>query len=340
MLAGAARADSPWHAHDPASPVRSVGLAACYEPKRSDTVWDAVLADAPDVFVFLGDNVYADSRDVGELRAAWAELTGKRWFTELTARSHVLATWDDHDFGENDGGRTYPAREASQRAFLDAFREPVGSERRRTPGVYDAVTLGPEGQRTQFVLLDTRYFRDDLVHRGAVDRDFTDGRSGAYEPNPDPEAQILGDEQWAWLERTLAEPAELRVIVSSIQVLTTDHAWESWSLFPHERRRLVSLIDGAGPAVIVSGDRHKSEVSRTLPGETDGVPLHELTVGSVNKPVAWLNEINDRRVGSIYFGATVSRLEIEWTSRGPVVGLVTLREGGEVAFAHLVDFTR
>jgi len=357
----AARASAqPWHEHNDREPVTSIGFAACYAADKDAPITDSLLDQRHDAFVFLGDNVYADIPDVAArdledaqlveekdraFRAKWDELTGRRWFRTLARRSHVLATCDDHDFGVNDGGASYNLKEVAQAAFLDAFNQPEHSVRRDTPGVYDAVTLGPAGRRVQIILLDTRTFRDDLEPLPERDRDFADGVSGNYGPTADASKTMLGETQWRWFAEQLEKPAELRVIVSSIQLLTTDHGWESWALFPHERDRFFRTVAGAGNVVVISGDRHKSEVSLSRAEEVDGAPgtpIPELTVGSLNKAYPWYNEINRRRLGSVYHPVAFGELEIEWPEQREREGVTaTLRvrgEDGDAAIEHTVEF--
>jgi alkaline phosphatase D len=71
------------------------------------------------VFIFLGDNVYGDTRDPSVLRAKYAKLQDKPEFQRLCAQVPILATWDDHDYGENDAGRDYPMKEESRGIFCD-----------------------------------------------------------------------------------------------------------------------------------------------------------------------------------------------------------------------------
>ena len=356
VLAASAHAQ-PWHEHGPREPVMSIGFAACYAADQDAPITDALLDQRHDVFVFLGDNVYADIPDVAArdledarlleekadaFRAKWDELTGRRWFRTLARRSHVLATWDDHDFGVNDGGASYNLKQIAKDAFLDAFGEPGGSARRTTPGVYDAVTLGPAGRRVQIILLDTRTFRDDLEKLPERDREFADGVSGNYAPTTDTSTTMLGEAQWRWFTDQLEKPADLRVIVSSIQVLTTDHGWESWALFPHERDRFFRTIKGAGNVVVVSGDRHKSEVSVSRSEEVDGAPgtpVAELTVGSLNKAYPWYNEINRRRVGSVYHPVAFGELEIDWGGHEPEAMFRVRGEDGDSAIEYTVMFS-
>ena len=88
---------------------------------------------------------------------------------------------------------TFPRSDASQQVFLDFFRDPPDSERRRRPGVYTSQVFGPAGKRVQIILLDTRYFRSPLKPAPKGDP------RGPYLPTDDPTATMLGDTQWGWL---------------------------------------------------------------------------------------------------------------------------------------------
>ena len=87
--------------------------------------------------------------------------------------------------------------------------------------------IGPPGNRVQIILLDTRYFRDDFRR--------SEKRSAGYIPDADRAKSLLGSAQWAWLEAELRKPADVRLLVSSIQALTEDHGWERWGHLPRER---------------------------------------------------------------------------------------------------------
>ena len=95
-------------------------------------------------------------------------------------------------------------------------------------------------------------------------------------------AKVLGDEQWTWLENELlVDPSteeeaapELFVILSSIQVWSTNPLMEGWGHFPKEQERLWNLLrthyDSASsmgrrappaPVLFLSGDVHHGEIS-------------------------------------------------------------------------------
>lgn len=327
-------------------PIARIAFGSCYKTDRDQTVWDTIAARRPDAVLFLGDNVYADTRDEVALRAKWRELADTPGFAALRERTILLATWDDHDFGENDAGGEYPIRDVSQRAFLDFLDEPEDSRRRSREGVYESYTFGPPGQRTQIILLDTRYHRSPVASR--EDRGaYEDGRHGLYIEDRSTDATMLGAEQWEWLEETLREPADLRLIGSSIQVVAEDHFWERWDEFPSERTRLLSLVreTGADGVVFLSGDRHKAEVSCLDSARMDDVdrvaplyPMYDITASSFNQPLGgFSNEINRHRLGRVYDGPNFGEILIDWEAApGPTVTMQVVDSlTGRVVIRHV-----
>ncbi len=143
-------------------PVQTIAFGSCLKESRPQPIWESVIATNPNVFVLLGDNIYGDTRDMAKLKAKWHVFEEKPGFRKLRGNCRILGIWDDHDYGENDAGIEYPKKIESQQIFLDFLGEPKDSIRRKTPGTYDAVTIGPKGKRVQFILLDTRYFRTAL----------------------------------------------------------------------------------------------------------------------------------------------------------------------------------
>lgn len=304
----------------PDGPLTRIAFGSCADQEKPQPIWDAVLAYRPELFVFAGDNVYGDSKtaDLAELKAAYAKADTIEGYRRLRDTVPVMATWDDHDMGRNDGGADYPFRAEAQRLFADFWTLPPDDPRRHREGVYDARSFGPPGRRVQMILLDTRTFRSPLRRtdeHGAVGKE-------RYLPDPDPAKTMLGEAQWRWLEERLREPADLRLIVSSIQVVAEGHGWERWGNLPHERQRLYDLIRGAGASgvVLLSGDRHFGALYR----ETEGVPypLTELTSSGINRTTPRLNpakEPGPNRLGERYTGANFGTVDIDWPA-----GMVTL----------------
>jgi alkaline phosphatase D len=300
-------------------------FGSCCDQRRPAPIWDAIVARDADLFLFIGDNVYADAEDEAKLRAAYDMLGASEGWQKLVARTPVLAVWDDHDYGRNDAGSEYPLRDISQKIMLDFFAEPADSPRRSQQGVYFAKTFGSGDKAVQVILLDTRYFRDPLVPQspGAM----------RYQPNPDPAATMLGEVQWKWLAARLAEPAAVRLLVSSIQVIADEHPFESWGLFPHERARLYELIGKTDGVLVLSGDRHRAELSRT---DAEGLayPLHDLTSSSLNLPLVG-GDPNRYRVGPLVEAANFGAVTIDWAASALELELALV--DGSSAMRHSID---
>lgn len=312
-----AAAPSPGDEALPPPPeVSRIHFGSCLRESEPVPIFEAILAEEPELFLFIGDNIYADTEDMDVMRAKYARLAAIEGFAQLRLRAPVMATWDDHDYGENDAGAEYPMKREAQEVFVNFWGDPPDSPRRRREGVFEARTLGPEGRRVQILMLDTRFFRGPLK---------TGERrlGGPYYPDPDPSVPMLGEAQWQWLERRLREPAELRLIVSSIQFVASDAGQETWSNLPSERRRLVDLIaeTGASGVVFLSGDRHWAELSRL--DEEAPYPLYDLTSSALNQihPRGTPTDNRWRISESTYHLENYGVVEIDWEAEDPEVTL-------------------
>ncbi|MEZ6192320.1 MAG: alkaline phosphatase D family protein [Phycisphaerales bacterium] len=316
---------------DTARLISRIAFGSCVDATKPVPAFNAIANAKPDLMIFLGDNVYADTTDEAELRAAYQVLADNAGFRKLKLACPLLATWDDHDYGINDAGVEHPAKAMSQQVFLDFWGIPKDSPRRAREGVYDAQTFGPAGQRIQIILLDTRYHRGPLTPRP---KDVESTRGGRYVPNPDPALTILGEAQWAWLKEQLQQPAKLRLIASSIQVIAEDHGWETWAMFPTERLRLIELIHEtkANGVIILSGDRHQAELSRLDEGAP--YPLYDLTASAFNKPGLENDEPNRHRIGKRYAQSNYGLLDIDWQTAPPIVRLKVMDPDGGVHVEH------
>jgi len=292
-----------------------IAFGSCSEEDKPQPILDRVLAERPDLFVYLGDNIYGDTRSMDTLRAKYMRLAAKPEYQRLRGAVPLLATWDDHDFGWNDTGRHFAFKEASKRIFLDFWGEPAGSERRQRPGIYTSYLFEENGRRLQLILLDTRTFRDNLVRSDDVPPHKND-----YQPNPSPDSTLLGAAQWAWLDGQLGIPADLRIIASSIQFSHEYNGWESWTNVPHERARMLELIreTQANGVVFVSGDVHWGEISKL---ERDGrYPIYDVTSSGLTETWPTI-EPNTNRVGDYVRENNFGTIRIDWTRPDPEIRL-------------------
>jgi len=253
-------------------------------------VWPAVFDFDPDLFVFAGDNIYGSKQngwpvdltdDLTPLRQSYDLMAARSDFRQLKSTVPVLATWDDHDYGGRDGGADFPLRLQSEALFRDFWAVDPDSLPPEGQGIYQSLVIGPPGRRVQIVLLDTRSFRSPLkkspLHQRVLGK--------RYVPDPDPAKTMLGAAQWAWLERELQRPAQLRLIFSSVQVLSDGHQFERWGNLPLELERLLGLVEAtsANGVMLFSGDMHRGSIHRT---ERPALyPVYEVTSSPFTKPI-------------------------------------------------------
>lgn len=296
-------------------------VASCLDEEKDDSaVMRSVARETADLFLMIGDNVYGDKdglayanneAELDELRESFRDLAARADFQAVRAKFPMMVAWDDHDYGANDAGREFPFKRLAERIherFWGLEDEDVGA----WPGTYYARTFGPEGQRTQIIMLDTRYFRSPLTPTDEW------GKAGKerYMASTDLDQDMLGNDQWTWLENQLQEEADLRLIVSSVQVLPTDgHGYEAWLTLPAEQARLYRLISEteANGVVFVSGDRHTAflyESKTALP-----YPVSEITASSVNVSFRETSEEKDSaQLGEGYPPENYGAIGIDWAA--------------------------
>lgn len=308
-------------------PLSRILFGSCVQQGQPQPIWEKMVAAKPQLTLLIGDNIYGDSADMNVLKQKYAMLGAEPGFQKLKRLAPIMATWDDHDFGVNDGGDDYPQKTESQKVFLDFWGDAASSPRRAREGVYDAKLFGQAGKRVQIILLDTRYFRSPLK----ICSSCTAGQ-GRYEPDANPSKTMLGAAQWKWLEEQLRLPADVRIIASSVQVVPEDHGWEKWMNFPLERERLFKLLreTGARGVIFISGDRHLAELSMMDAGL--GYPLYDLTSSGLNQASPnWRKyETNRHRVGTMNWGNNFGMIQIDWTKTDPVIALQIYDEEGDI----------
>lgn len=272
----------------------TIAFGSCNKSNANNPLWDDILAAQPDVWIWGGDIIYADTDNRKKLREMYLEQDSVEGYALLKTKMPIIGTWDDHDYGLNDGGVEFKGKKWSQQEFLDFMDVPLDSPRRSREGVYASHDYTLPNGSLKVLVLDTRYFRTALT----PDRE----TSKRNKPNTYGEGTILGEEQWAWLENELkTSKADFNIIVSSVQFLSNEHGFECWGNFPHEVDRLKSLIvsSQAKGVVVLSGDRHISEFSRT---KVDGLsyPLIDFTSsGLTHVYSSYSGEPNPYRVGEV-----------------------------------------
>ncbi|MFT7141164.1 MAG: alkaline phosphatase D, partial [Sulfitobacter sp.] len=312
----------------PAVPMASVPLldqqsidrvvfGSCNKQGLDQSIFDTVANTRGDVFMLIGDNVYSedesDDPKLQSLRDAYGLVAESKPFERLRETMPLLVTWDDHDYGVNDGGGDWPWKAQSQALYNHAWAIPDEDPRAKRDGVYFSRTVGPVGQRVQLIVLDTRYFRSPLKLNDA-------NTGGGKYVQSDGENEMLGEAQWQWLEQAFKAPADVRILATSVQMIATGHSWEAWHLMPDERMRFYELVTRTSPngLVMISGDRHMAAIYK----QTEHVPypLWEVTSSSLNLPLSdildnIIDEPGELRIGDPYYDANFGLIDIDWVTR-------------------------
>ncbi|HEY8280089.1 MAG TPA: alkaline phosphatase D family protein [Bdellovibrionota bacterium] len=291
-----------------------IAFGSCANQSRPQPIWSAVAAQNPGLFICLGDNIYADTMNPADFAEQYALLKANADFSSVRGKFPLVATWDDHDMGRNDGGGDYPFKRESKQAMLDFFGEPKESERRAREGVYESYFLLHGNKRVQVILLDLRWFRSD----------------------PGADGAMLGETQWKWLEEQLQQPAHFRILGSSIQLVSAEHIWEKWANFPREKARLYQLLDQLDVRnfLVISGDMHIGELSReTTPG---GIPVHDLTSSGLNMGEALGDLPNSKRLQFFDDCDNFGLLTFDWDSPLPTL-LMEVRDASGARITHEIS---
>lgn len=291
--------------------ISKIAFGSCALQDQPLPIFDVIVKHNPDLFVFLGDNIYADTEDEKIFLDKYGQLAAQSSYQNLIRNVPVIATWDDHDYGANDEGRNFKKKNESKKIFLDFFKEPKDSPRRKQEGIYTSYTYGPKGKKVQIILLDTRWFRDDLQkYRNEVDADKRYFYKLDYAPHTK-NADFLGEQQWQWLEAELKKDADIRIIGSSVQFGHEFNGYESWTNFPQEQQRLFDLIKKtrADGVFFISGDVHYAEISkRDIP---DLYPIYDATSSGLSSKWKFATP-NDYRIEGPVMENHFGLLTINW----------------------------
>ncbi|WP_436517028.1 alkaline phosphatase D family protein [Ekhidna sp. To15] len=288
-------------------------------------LWSEVSSTNPDLWIWLGDNIYGDTEDMEKMKEKYDLQKSHPDYQKLLRKTDVIGIWDDHDYGVNDGGKEFPAKEGSKNQLFDFLDVDKNHPAQKRQGAHQSYTYKSNQGNVKIILLDTRYFRDSLKWLNPGTRD----KAALINEDGD----ILGDQQWQWFENQLAEAdIDLFIVASGIQVIPYQHRWEKWANFPKSRKKLLDVIANTNaPLILLSGDRHLSEVSKMdVPGY--GYPLYELTSSSLTSPAGVDGEQNQFIVKGKIYEPNFASLSIMWIRNNPTLNLTyKAKESKELA---------
>jgi len=282
--------------------IRKLAFGSCNKHYKKQPLWQDLINQSPDLFIWGGDSIYADGKGIGEILAAYTTQNLVEDYITFKSQTPIVGIWDDHDFGKNNGGEDYPDKKLSQQYALDFLEETVNSFRRKQEGLYTSYDFGEAGKRIKIILLDNRYFLDSK------------------------KKMILGTAQWEWLEKEIKDSkANLHFIVSGISVLTeaTYHS-EEWADYPDEKKHLRKILqDSKLPYLYLAGDRHFASIFGKE-GE-----MEFLSSGMTHNISPLLRPYLRGQYPNTVFEHNYGLIEISWKNSSPILRLSVRTEKGE-----------
>jgi len=299
----------------------TIAFGSCSFQRASKRHWSAIVAEKPQLWIWGGDNIYADRLWPEAREGEYEVLKSSFEYQGLLKQAMVVGTWDDHDYGFNNVGKGFADKVESQKLMLDFLDEPESSPRRTQEGVYTSYSFGPAGQSVKVILLDLRYFRDE----------------------PGADSDILGTAQWEWLERELiTNQDQFIIIMSSTQMIPRDHKGDSWGEYPKSRERVLDLIDRIMAAtgqivVVLSGDRHLAEISKLdLPASRSA--LYEVTSSGLTHGSFFGDSPNEYRVGALFKGRNFGSIRLNWDAQPRTADLTVHDAAGKPVLKSQIPF--
>lgn len=212
-----------------------------------------------DVFLMLGDAVYADgSNTLEDYRESWSEHFQRPAMGDLFAATSILSIWDDHEVENNwtlesGSSRTIPPQKLRHARI--AMQETL-PQRTGPDGFYRTHRWG---QDLELFLFDCRADRT---------------------PNG-----ITSDAQMDWMvERIQRSTARFKIVLTSVHL--TDHfslfstieVVDRWQGYPAQRAQLVSALANTPGTLVLTGDMHFGSV-QTLDPDGVGADVVEIAAG-------------------------------------------------------------
>jgi len=266
---GALRAQPYWTSGDDAPDI-TIAIGSCFFLAAAEAPWnastygggfeifDAIAAKAPDLMVWMGDNLYfqaLDELDPAAMSARYRRQRALASLQRLLVAAPQLAIWDDHDYGPNDADMSYVMKGESLALFRRYWANPSYGLP-DVPGIFGRARFGD----VDLFLLDDRWYRT------------------ANRMNDEPGKTMFGAQQLAWLRSALVySHAALKLVVSGSQMWNRANRFEGFNHFSHEQKTfadwlVAQRVDGV---MFATGDRHFTELLRVA--RPDGYPLYEFT---------------------------------------------------------------
>lgn len=290
---------------------------------HNPNIINQVLKRKPHAMALIGDMAVDDRENQINLHRADYLLrdVSKPW-RNLAANIPLYATWDDHDYLNNDlSGIPEGVSEEDRDRLRAVWDQNWNNPGNNSEAIYFNTRIGP----VELIMLDTRSCR--IVKER--------GKYGSY----------LGVEQQQWLLKTLKESSAPYKVISS-GTMWSDYmsrakdSWGTWdTLARNEVFQLIEKEKISG-VLLISGDRHGAR-SFKLPVTPD-FSLYEFeaaSLGGVPGPNAMAKDSRNQLFG--YNGADIvafGEFTFDMSVNEPTVTFRLIDQAGNVLEEHILPY--
>ena len=241
----------------------TIAFSSCARTGSNGSVFDAIDAAAPDLYIITGDLFYSDigPNDPEAFRDAYEEALAQPAQAALYRSVPIAYVWDDHDFSKNDADASAASRPAAMAAYRDLV--PHYPLRGDDAPIFQSFSIG----RVRVIITDTRSARQAT-------------------------GSMLGPEQVAWLEDELIRAVDDHPLVLWVNpnpwIAAAEPGADHWGGYPQERRHLAELVARLRfPGLLMlSGDAHMLAIDdgthNTYGGNGPGFPVFH--AGALDRP--------------------------------------------------------
>jgi hypothetical protein len=257
----------------------SIAVLSCTSDlAHNPKIWKSLLSKTPDLLLMIGDNVYADlyKSYLPQTQNHFWHRYVNTWRTLYLFQSPklipVLALWDDHDFGVNNGDSRNKDKDFTLFLYESFFAQTYpNSKLKKGPGASFSFRLGS----TNLVFADGRYFRSVPLEKGG---------------------SFFSPTEVNWVMSELSrDPKVVNWIISGNQWFGSKFQEENFEhLFPEQFRHFLGLLNTQNVRyLLVSGDTHFSEVKKI---GFEGRSLYEVTSSGMHSWPPGLLFPDERRI--------------------------------------------
>ena len=284
-----------------------------------------ILKRKPQAMMLLGD-IAADDREnrINMHRADYLLRDVSKPWRQLAANVPLYASWDDHDYLNNDlSGIPKGFTEADIDSLRAMWQQNWVNPENQGEGIYFNTRIGP----VEIIMLDTRSCRQQENR----------GEYGSY----------LGTEQLAWLKETLKNSTAPFKVISSGTMWSDDisNGKDSWGIWDTQaREEIFNFIEKENiPGVLlISGDRHGAR-GFTIP-RPSGFIFYEFeaaSLGGVPGPDALAKDATNQLFG--YPGKDViafGEFTFDTSGEKPIVTFRLIDQYGSVLEKYILPYQK